>query len=80
MLGVIGILVPVMPQVVFFLLSLIFFSMAFPSLRRRVRRYRRRHPKLDRVYTKWRERSRKKRLKLIRKARKFRHDAFDPGR
>ena len=73
-LGVIGILIPVMPQVVFFVLSLVFFSMAFPSLRRRLRRFRRRHPKLDRAFTKWRERGRKKRLALIRKAKKLRHE------
>ena len=73
-LGVIGILIPVMPQLVFFVLSLVFFSMAFPSLRRRLRRFRRRHPKLDRAFLKWRERSRKKRLALIRKARNLRHD------
>ena len=73
-LGVIGVFIPVMPQLIFFLLSLIFFSMAFPSLRRRVRRFRQRHPTLERAYVKWREKSRKKRLKLIRKARKLRHD------
>ena len=72
--GVIGVLVPVMPQVVFFLMSLVFFSMAFPSLRRRVRRFRKRHPSLERAYVKWRERGRKKRQELIRKARKLRHD------
>jgi uncharacterized membrane protein YbaN (DUF454 family) len=73
-LGVIGIFIPVMPQIVFFLLSLVFFSMAFPSLRRRLRRFRRRHPSLDRAYVKWREKGRRKRQNLIRKARKFRHD------
>src|SRR4029453_19608403 len=73
-LGVIGILIPVMPQVVFFLMSLVFFSMAFPSLRRRVRRFRKRHPSLERAYVKWRERGRKKRQELIRKGRKLRHD------
>ena len=73
-LGVIGILIPVMPQIVFFLMSLVFFSMAFPGLRRRVRRFRKRHPSLERAYVKWRERGRKKRQELIRKARKLRHD------
>ena len=79
-LGVIGVFIPVMPQIIFFLMSLVFFSMAFPSLRRRLRRFRRRHPSLDRAYGKWREKSRRKRLTLIRKARKFRHDLFDEGR
>jgi flagellar biosynthesis component FlhA len=73
-LGVIGIFIPVMPQIIFFLLSLVFFFIAFPSLRRRLRRFRRRHPSLDRAYVKWREKSRQRRLKLIRKARKIRHD------
>jgi uncharacterized membrane protein YbaN (DUF454 family) len=79
-LGVIGVFIPVMPQLIFFFLSLLFFSMVSQRLRRAVRRYRRRHPSIDRAYTKWRERGRKKRLKLIRKARKFRHDVFHEGR
>ena len=33
-LGVIGILIPVMPQVVFFFLSALFFSLVSPRLRR----------------------------------------------
>lgn len=79
-LGVIGIFIPVMPQLIFFLLSLIFFSMVSQRLRRAMRRFRRRHPSLDKAYVKWRERGRRKRLQLIRKARKFRHDAFHEGR
>ena len=79
-LGVIGIFIPVMPQIIFFLMSLVFFSMAFPSLRRRLRRFRRRHPSLDRAYVKWREKSRRKRQTLIRKARKIRHDFLDERR
>jgi uncharacterized membrane protein YbaN (DUF454 family) len=79
-LGVIGLFIPVMPQIIFFFLSLVFFSMVSQRLRRAMRRFRRRHPSIDKAYTKWRERSRRKRLKLIRKARKFRHDAFDGGR
>jgi uncharacterized membrane protein YbaN (DUF454 family) len=79
-LGVIGIFIPVMPQLIFFLLSLVFFSMVSQRLRRAMRRFRRRHPSLERAYIKWRERGRRKRLKLIRKARKFRHDAFHEGR
>ena len=73
-LGVIGILVPVMPQIVFFFLSALFFSMVSPRLRRALRRFRKRHPSVDRAYAKWREKGRKKRQEIIRKARKFRHD------
>lgn len=69
-LGVIGILVPVMPQVVFFFLSALFFSLVSPRLRRALRRFRQRHPSLDRAYSKWREKGRKRRLKRIRKRRK----------
>jgi len=73
-LGVIGILVPVMPQVIFFFLSALFFSFVSPRLRRAMRRFRQRHPKVDRAYAKWREKGRRRRLKLIRQARKLRHD------
>jgi len=81
-LGVIGILVPVMPQIVFFFLSALFFSMVAPRLRRALRRFRKRHPSVDRAYAKWREKGRKKRQEIIRKARKIRHDIeerFDGG-
>ncbi len=81
-LGVIGILIPVMPQIVFFFLSALFFSMVSPRLRRALRRFRKRHPSVDRAYAKWREKGRRKRQEIIRKARKFRHDIeerFDGG-
>ena len=81
-LGVIGILIPVMPQIVFFFLSALFFSMVSPRLRRALRRFRKRHPSVDRAYAKWSEKGRQKRQELIRKARKFRHDIeerFDGG-
>lgn len=73
-LGVIGILVPVMPQVVFFFLSALFFSLVSPRLRRALRRFRQRHPSVDKAYAKWREKSRKRRLKLIRKARRVKEE------
>jgi uncharacterized membrane protein YbaN (DUF454 family) len=73
-LGVIGIFIPVMPQIIFFFLSALFFSFVSPRLRRGLRRFRKRHPSLDKAYTKWREKSRRRRLKIIRKARKIRHD------
>jgi membrane protein implicated in regulation of membrane protease activity len=73
-LGVIGILIPVMPQLVFFFLSLVFFSRVSPRLRRAVRRYRKRHPKLENAYQKWRKKGREKRLELIRRARQMRRN------
>jgi uncharacterized protein len=68
-LGVIGILIPVMPQFAFFFLSLFFFSRVSKRLRRAVRRYRKRHPKLDRAYANWRRRAREKRRKWLAKLR-----------
>jgi hypothetical protein len=73
-LGVIGVFIPIMPQLAFFFLSLIFFSRISPRFRRAVRRFRKRRPKLDRAYEKWRAKARRKRLELIRKARRIRHD------
>jgi uncharacterized membrane protein YbaN (DUF454 family) len=68
-LGVIGVLVPIMPQVPFFIMSALFLSLAFPTVRRAIRRWRHRHPKLDASYKKWRARSRRKRQERIRKRR-----------
>lgn len=68
-LGIIGIIIPVMPQFVFFFLSAVFFSRVSPRLRRAMRRLRKRYPKIDRAYTNWRERARRKRQKWIRKVR-----------
>jgi uncharacterized membrane protein YbaN (DUF454 family) len=73
-LGVIGLLVPVMPQVVFFFLSALFFSLVSPRLRRALRRFRKRHPSVEKAYAKWRQKSRARRLKLIRKARRVRDE------
>jgi uncharacterized membrane protein YbaN (DUF454 family) len=67
--GVIGVFVPVMPQVVFFIMSALFLSLVFPSFRRKLRRWRHRYPKLDASYRKWRDRARRKRLERIRKRR-----------
>jgi ferric-dicitrate binding protein FerR (iron transport regulator) len=69
--GVIGVLVPVMPQLVFFFLSLVFFSRVSPRLRRAVRRWRQRHPKVENAYRSWRRKGREKRLQIIRRAREF---------
>ena len=65
-MGVIGVLVPVMPQVVFFVMSALFFSLVFPSFRRSLRKWRHKYPKLDASYRKWRDRSRRKRQAKIR--------------
>ncbi len=67
LLGVIGVLIPVMPQVVFFVLSLIFLSLVSQRVRRAVRRLLRRHPRLARAYKQWRDAARRKRRQLIRK-------------
>jgi len=67
LLGVIGVLVPVMPQVPFFIMSVLFLSLVFPGVRRRLRRWRLRHPRLDASYRKWRARSRRKRHAAIRR-------------
>jgi uncharacterized membrane protein YbaN (DUF454 family) len=68
-LGVIGVLIPVVPQVPFFVMSLLFFSLVFPKVRRALRRWRHRHPKIDQAYQKWREKSRRRRQQRIRRER-----------
>jgi uncharacterized membrane protein YbaN (DUF454 family) len=65
-LGVIGVLIPVMPQVPFFVMSALFFSLVFPKVRRTLRRWRLKYPKLDASYRRWRSRSRRKRQEAIR--------------
>jgi uncharacterized membrane protein YbaN (DUF454 family) len=65
-LGVIGVLVPVMPQVPFFVMSALFLSLVFPRVRRTLRRWRHKYPKLDASYRKWRSRARRKRQAAIR--------------
>ena len=69
--GVIGVLVPVMPQVPFFVMSLLFFSLVFPSIRRRIRRFLHRHPRIAHAYKRWRDKARRKRQELIRKEKEF---------
>jgi uncharacterized membrane protein YbaN (DUF454 family) len=65
-LGVIGILVPVMPQIPFFIMSVLFLSLVFPSVRRRLRRFLHRHPKIAHAFKTWKDRRRKKRRARIR--------------
>ena len=67
--GVIGILVPIMPQIPFFIMSALFLSLVFPKVRRALRRWRLKHPKLDASYRKWRARGRRKRHQAIRRRR-----------
>jgi uncharacterized membrane protein YbaN (DUF454 family) len=67
LLGVVGILIPVVPQIPFFLMSLFFFSLVFPPVRRAMRRFLRRHPKAAHAYKRWRDKGRRKRQELIRK-------------
>ncbi len=66
-LGVIGVLLPIVPQVPFFIMSLLFLSLVFPSVRRALRRFLHRHPKVAHTYKKWKDRRRKKRHRHIRR-------------
>jgi uncharacterized membrane protein YbaN (DUF454 family) len=70
-LGVIGVLIPVVPQVPFFIMSLLFFSLVFPGIRRWIRRFLHHHPKVAHAYKKWRDKARRKRQELIRKEKEF---------
>jgi hypothetical protein len=82
-LGVVGVLIPVMPQVPFFIMSILFLSLVFPRVRKTIRHHRRRYPKLDSAYRKWRGTARRKRQELIRKGRKLKQDLevkLDPTR
>ena len=66
-LGVIGLLIPVMPQILFFALALFFLSLVSPTVRRRVRRFLHEHPRLAHAYRRWREKGRRKRHEVIRR-------------
>jgi uncharacterized membrane protein YbaN (DUF454 family) len=67
LLGVIGILVPVMPQVLFFAMGIVFLSLVSPTVRRKVRKFLHRHPKLAHQYKRFRDKGRRKRRELIRR-------------
>ncbi|MFY9552482.1 MAG: DUF454 family protein [Thermoanaerobaculia bacterium] len=69
-LGVIGVLIPVMPQIPFFVMSALFFSLVSPRLRRALRRWRHRHPKVDQAYRSWRHKARRRRRQRIHKKRR----------
>ena len=66
-LGVIGVMVPIMPQIPFFVMSVLFLSLVFPSVRRKLRRFLHRHPKVAHAYKKWRDKARRKRQAMIRR-------------
>lgn len=66
-LGFIGILIPVMPQVLFFAMGILFLSLVSPTVRRKVRKFLHRHPKLAHQYKRWRDKGRRKRRELIRR-------------
>jgi len=66
-LGFIGILIPVMPQVVFFVLGILFLSLVSPTVRRRVRKFLHAHPTLAHHYKRWRDKGRQRRREMIRR-------------
>src|SRR5712691_1719353 len=67
LLGVIGVMVPIMPQIPFFIMSVLFLSLVFPPVRRALRRFLHRHPKFAHAYKKWRGKARQKRQEVIRR-------------
>jgi uncharacterized membrane protein YbaN (DUF454 family) len=66
-LGVIGVLVPIMPQVPFFVMSLLFLSLASRRVHRAVRRFLHRYPKVEASFHGWRHKRRAKRRGKIRR-------------
>lgn len=71
-LGFIGILIPVMPQVLFFAIGIVFLSLVSPTVRRKVRKFLHRHPKVAHAYKQWRDKGRRKRRDLIRRRKELR--------
>lgn len=67
LLGIVGILIPVMPQVLFFAMGIVFLSLVSPTVRRKVRKFLHRHPKLAHQYKSFRDKGRRKRRELIRR-------------
>ena len=66
-LGFIGLLIPVMPQVLFFAMGILFLSLVSPTVRRRVRKFLHKHPKMAHAYKRWRDKGRQKRRAMIRR-------------
>jgi uncharacterized membrane protein YbaN (DUF454 family) len=67
LLGFVGLLIPVMPQILFFAMGILFLSLVSPTVRRRVRKFLHRHPKMAHAYKRWRNKGRQKRLVMIRR-------------
>lgn len=67
LLGFVGLLIPVMPQVLFFAMGILFLSLVSPGVRRAVRRFLHKHPKMAHAYKRWRDKGRQKRLAIIRR-------------
>ncbi|HZI65614.1 MAG TPA: hypothetical protein VFF17_03525 [Thermoanaerobaculia bacterium] len=68
-LGFIGLLIPVMPQILFFAMGILFLSLVSPTVRRKVRKFLHGHPKMAHAYKRWRDKGRQKRLAMIRRRR-----------
>ena len=68
-LGVIGVLVPIMPQFIFFALSLLFLSLVSKRVHGAVQRFLTSHPKINAAYHRWRHKERHKRREKKRAAR-----------
>ena len=62
-----------MPQIVFFALGIFFLSLVSPSVRKSVRRFLHKHPKLANRYKEWRDKGRRKRREMIRKRKELAH-------
>lgn len=60
-LGVIGLLLPIVPQVPFFVMSLLFLSLASRRVHRHARRFLHRHPKVEAAFRGWRHKRRARR-------------------
>lgn len=70
-LGIIGVLIPIVPQVPFFILSLFFLSLVSRRVRRAARRFLSRNPRMHAAYRRWRDRARRKRRELIAREKAF---------
>ncbi|HVE65607.1 MAG TPA: hypothetical protein VNC59_03425 [Thermoanaerobaculia bacterium] len=72
-LGFIGLLIPVMPQILFFAMGILFLSLVSPTVRRKVRKFLHRHPKMAHAYKGWRDKGRQKRRAMIRRRKELAH-------
>src|SRR5688572_33476609 len=65
----IGLLIPVMPQILFFAMGILFLSLVSPTVRRKVRKFLHGHPNMAHAYKRWLHKGRQKRLAMIRRRR-----------